>query len=62
MELSEKLREKEQEVQMTNTERDKVQKHLQNLERLILRSVKPTVSRLAQELPIFTLALNQRQI
>lgn len=43
-ELSEKLREKEQEVQITNSERDKIQKHLQNLERLILRSVKPVVS------------------
>lgn len=42
--LSKKLEEKEQEVRLTNVERVRIQKHLQNLERLILRSVKPTVS------------------
>ncbi len=42
--LSKKLEEKEQEVRLTNVERARIQKHLQNLERLILRSVKPTVS------------------
>ena len=41
--LSKKLEEKEQEVRLTNVERARMQKHLQNLERLILRSVKPTV-------------------
>ena len=41
--LSRKLREKEKEVRLTSGERDKMQKHLQNLEKLILRSVKPMV-------------------